>query len=100
MIEFISPSLRTGLADFPHPALQLMVLPTRGLTGQTMCGDQRVQPQFGKERVGPAMMIRTPPTPASPASLAQDASQTHPYPAIQSNKRGLQTVFEIPKPAS
>jgi hypothetical protein len=25
------PSLRTGLADFPHPALQLVVLPRRGL---------------------------------------------------------------------
>jgi len=26
------PSLRTGLADLPHPALQLVVLPQRGLT--------------------------------------------------------------------
>ncbi len=28
----VGSSLRTGLADFPHPALQLMVLPARGLT--------------------------------------------------------------------
>src|SRR5271169_1101213 len=29
-----SPSLRTGLADLPHPALQSVVLPARGLTNQ------------------------------------------------------------------
>ena len=35
---FVSPSLRTGLADLPHPALQLMVLPKRGLTSHFMGG--------------------------------------------------------------
>jgi hypothetical protein len=35
---FVSPSLRTGLADLPHPALQLMVLPQRGLTSNFMGG--------------------------------------------------------------
>jgi hypothetical protein len=35
---FVSPSLRTGLADLPHPALQLMVLPQRGLTSHFMGG--------------------------------------------------------------
>jgi len=29
-----SPSLRTGQADFPHPALQLVILPRRGLTNR------------------------------------------------------------------
>src|SRR5215468_1966904 len=51
-----SPSLRTGRADLPHPALQLVVLPARGLTGQTMGVRQRVQPPFGKERIRPALM--------------------------------------------
>ena len=27
---FVSPYLRSGLEDLPHPALQLMVLPQRG----------------------------------------------------------------------
>src|ERR1700732_818393 len=61
---------------------------------------QRVKPQLGKECVRPTLMVRTPPTPAPAASLAQDATQSHPYPAIDRCKRGLETVLEVTKPAS
>jgi hypothetical protein len=35
-----SPSLRTGLAGLPHPALRLMVLPSRGLASGFMSSPQ------------------------------------------------------------
>jgi hypothetical protein len=38
------PSLPTGLADFPHPVFQLMVLPPRGLSETDMGSVQVVQP--------------------------------------------------------
>ena len=43
-----SPSLRTGQADLPHPALQLVVLPARGVMNdhfvatESTTGDQRL----------------------------------------------------------
>jgi len=49
-----SPSLRTGQADFPHPALQLVVLPPRGLTRQRASVLQRKQPVLGEEGLRPA----------------------------------------------
>src|SRR5215813_5890143 len=42
MIEFISPSLRTGRADLPHPALRLVVYLCRiDLATWWYCGAQR-----------------------------------------------------------
>src|SRR5208283_6212266 len=46
-----SPSLRTGLADLPHPALQLVVLPPRGLANRIIGVLQAEQPMFGKEGI-------------------------------------------------
>ena len=57
--EFGPSPLRTVQADLPHTALQLVVLPRRGLTGQRMGCFQAIQPVFGKEGIRPAMMIRT-----------------------------------------
>ncbi len=61
---------------------------------------KRVQPKIGKVRIGPALMIGASPTPAASVTFAQDATQSHPYPTVQIRERGLQTVLEIPKPAS
>jgi hypothetical protein len=46
------PSLRTGQADFPHPALQLVVLPQRGLPDRHKDGDERQQSEVGEEDMG------------------------------------------------
>ena len=51
------PSLRTVRAGLPHTALQLVVLPARGLTGQRMGSLQAEEPVLGKEVIGPALMI-------------------------------------------
>src|ERR1700722_5622986 len=67
-----SPSLRTGRADLPHPALQLVVLPLRGLTCLLMGCRQREQPLLQKESVGPAVMIGPSATAAKSLPLAQN----------------------------
>src|SRR5688572_10651440 len=76
-----------------------MVLPARGLTDQNMGLHQRVQPQFGKESVGPALMVSRPATPPSAVTLTQNASQAHSYPSVHRAERGFQAVLEITKPA-
>jgi hypothetical protein len=47
-----SPSLRTGLAGLPHPALRSVVLPSRGPANRIMSVRQAEQPLFGKEGNG------------------------------------------------
>jgi hypothetical protein len=54
-----SPSLRTGRADFPHPALQLVGHLTKGLTDGSMGCAQREQPKFRKEGMSPAGVVNT-----------------------------------------
>lgn len=56
---FRPPSLRTGLADFPHPALQLMVLPQRGLNELRSGIPQIEQPEFSEEMIWPFLMVNT-----------------------------------------
>jgi hypothetical protein len=51
------PSLRTVQAGLPHTALQSVVLPLRGLARQLMGRFQAMQPLFGKEGIGPAIVI-------------------------------------------
>src|SRR5258708_39252885 len=91
--------MRTVRAVFPHTAFQSVVLPRRGLTGQRMGGLQAIQPLSGNERIRPALMV----TPTAPSlqtdPFTEDASQPHPYPAVQSGERGGVAVLEILKPA-
>src|SRR5207245_125860 len=94
-----SPSLRTGRADLPHPALRSVVLPPRGLTGQSMGITQGEEPQLGKESVGPTLMVESPTPPLPTSATPQDATQAHPQPAVQAGERGAMTVLKIPKPA-
>ena len=47
------PALRTVLAVLPHPALQSVVLPSRGLADRVMGSLQAEQPMFGKVRIWP-----------------------------------------------
>src|SRR5204863_4208912 len=51
------PSLRTGRADLPHPALRSMVLPARGLASLGMGVLQAEKPMLRKEGVGPAEIV-------------------------------------------
>src|SRR5271156_7184464 len=94
------PSLRTVQADFPHTALQSVVLPLRGLTRQRMGCFQAIQPVFGKVGISPALMIRSSATTFPALPFAEDASQPHPYPAVQIRERRLVAVFEILKPTT
>src|SRR5271157_3009886 len=98
-MEFESPSLRTGQADLPHPALQSVVLPPRGLTGGGMGRHQREQPALRKVGFGPALMIRSASRSLSAPPAAQDAAQSHAHPTVQRGERGLMAVLKIPKPA-
>jgi hypothetical protein len=90
-------SLRTGQADFPHPALQLMVLPLRGLTGQGMGCRQVEQPALGKVGVGPAVVVLSasislrPFAPrALPRFLARMDALTPERPALCALMRGIE----------
>ncbi len=44
---------------------------------------QAIQPVFGKEGIRPALMIRTATASFPALPFAEDASQPHPYPAVQ-----------------
>src|SRR6266481_5572402 len=94
-----SPSLRTGRADLPHPALQLVVLPTRGLTGQGMGSLQAVEPVLGKEGVGPALTIRSPHDASHPPMGTQHTAQAAAYPAVERGERRAVAVLEVDEPA-
>jgi hypothetical protein len=83
LIEFSPSLLRTVRTDFPHTALQSVVLPLRRLTGQRMGCFQAVQPVFGKECIRPAMMIPAAPASTSFTSLSEDAPQPQPNPSVQ-----------------
>src|SRR5205085_8350334 len=72
---FRTPSLRTGQADLPHPALQLVVLPSLGLTSLGIGGDKGEQPMFGKECIGPAIMIVSSSSSFSAVTTPQNAAQ-------------------------
>jgi hypothetical protein len=43
---------------------------------------QRKQAMLGKERIGPALMIRTPTSAFLPAAAPQNAAEPHPNPSI------------------
>ena len=65
------PSLRTVRAVLPHTALQLMVLPRRGLNDLCTGCHQAEQPVFGKVFVGPFLMVAAPSAPFSVVPPAQ-----------------------------
>ena len=94
-----SPSLRTVRPDFPGTALQLVVLPRRGLTGYHMGCFQGVQPKLRKVGIRPTLMIRTATTPTFLLTLAQDAPQTHAYPFVDGLERGVVAMPEVTKPS-
>src|SRR5882672_1293209 len=97
-----SPSLRTGLADFPHPALQLVVLPPRGLAGQGMSFLQAKEPMLGKEGIGPALMIGAVNFghPFVAETFAQEASQPPADPAVHQSECRAMAVLEVLEPSS
>ena len=53
---------------------------------------------FGKESIGPSLMIRTPTPPGTATTLPKDTAQAHTYPAVERAKCAELTVFEIFKP--
>src|SRR5215471_9201253 len=96
-----SPSLRTGRADLPHPALQSVVLPARGLAGHDVGLLQAKQPKRGKVGIGPARLVG--PicfgTPFPMASFAQDASQPAAHKAVFHAECRTVAVLEVFIPA-
>src|ERR1700744_4838809 len=96
-----SPSLRTGLADLPHPALRLVVSPARGLADRLIGFLQTEQPTLGKEAVGPARLICTANigNPSPLLLLAQQAPQPPAYPTVQVAEGPRPAVLEVAEPA-
>src|SRR6266550_811503 len=99
MIEFSSPSLRTGRADLPHPALRLVVHLRRGLTYLRMGDCQREQAMLDKESVWPAMMIQPAAAPTSTVTNTENAAQAHTDPTIQDHESKTTAVLEVLKPS-
>ena len=96
-----SPSLRTGRADLPHPALRSVVLPARGLANRAVGSLQAEQPMFGKEAIWPSRLIRTAHVgdPLQLLLLAQQTPQSAAYPAIQRAEGPRSAVLEVAEPA-
>ena len=65
-----------------------------------MSHNQREQPLLGKESIGPALMVESSSPSFATLAAAQEATQPHPYPAVQVGERRAMTVSEVPKPAS
>ena len=93
------PSLRTGQADLPHPAFQLVVLPETGLTVREMGCLQTVQPLLLEESVWPLLVVFPTAPAASSTAFTQNAAQSHTDPAIQFPKDRRMAVSEIREPA-
>src|SRR5262249_48570784 len=94
------PSRGTGLGDLPHPALRLVVLPTMGLTGQSMGMLQAEEPVLGKEDVGPSPMVVAACNPVPSAPTAQQASQPTAYPAVEITEDTAMAVLVVAEPAA
>jgi hypothetical protein len=69
------PSLRTGRADLPHPALQLVINLTRRPTGRDLGLRHAEQAQLGEVVVAPRLMICAPAAAALARALAQDRAK-------------------------
>src|SRR5437667_10138672 len=93
------PSLRTGRADFPHPALQLVISPLRLARLGAGCG-HREQPAFGEVGIRPELVVSHSDPPFQVVALAQDGSQSSAYPTVQVSKRTFLAVLEIRKPST
>ena len=91
------PSLRTGLADLPHPALQLGVgCFTQAFLFLLGCY-QAVEPKFRKVVVGPFLVVFSPPPSPQSGSFAQDAPPSPTHPLVQAFQRrcaGLEVSIE------
>src|ERR1700730_17782360 len=97
---FDPPSLRTGRADLPHPALQSMVLPTRGLARLLIGTLQAEEPMFGKEGIGPRDVVGAAGDPRAPVLLARDIAQPPADPAVERRECRALAVLEVVEPAA
>src|SRR5687768_16171085 len=93
------PSLRTGRADLPHPALRLVVSATR-LDEQLVGLEHGEKTQLLKVGIRPSLVI--PAASQSPPALtfAQDGSESSPDEPIDTIKVEGAAVFEVLEPAS
>src|SRR4249919_2581523 len=76
-----------------------MVLPLRGLTGQSMGLHQTEQPMIGKEGVGPSQMVPAAGSASAVFAPAQDRAQALAYPAVQTLECPPPAVLEVREPA-
>ena len=91
--------LRTGLADLPHPALQLVVCSISETDDFRDFGFQQAkEPKFGEVAVGPALVVSASTSAFAAASLSQDGAQSHAYPSANTYKFVVLGVFEVAIP--
>ena len=94
------PSLRTGRAGLPHPALQSVGAYCCDCPCPLVFRCQGQQPTAGKPLVPPALMGRSHPLPGMAPALFQQAAQSAPHVAIHRRKHVAFAVLEIPIPAA
>src|SRR3954447_6002599 len=93
-----SPSLRTGRADFPHPALQLVVS-TRP-DEQLMSLGHGVETQLPEVGIAPSVMIAAAAAASESHSVSKNAAKASSYPRIQQPEQIPGAVFEVLEPAA
>jgi len=95
------PSLRTVRAVLPHTALQLMVLPQRGLTDQRTRAHQTEQPVRGKVGVGPTTIVHAVTRfTATLAPFPKDRTQSLTREGVQTRKHPRSAMPKVDEPAA
>src|SRR5579862_1562514 len=94
------PSLRTGLADFPHPALQLASDSfTEGVTVRNVGMFQAEQPLRFKVSIWPSVVITSRCSVRSSTPSTQDISQPASDPFVRAHHRASARMLEVSIPS-
>ena len=94
------PPLRTGQADFPHPAHQLVVCSITETGDFEFLGiKQAEEPKFREVAVGPALMVGAMTAAFATATFSKDGAQSHADPSIDCCQLAVFNVFEVGVPA-
>src|SRR3990172_7801799 len=93
------PSLRTGRADLPHPALRSVVR-FHGLAKQLVVLGETEEPKLLEVGIRPSEVVMTSSPAFSFRAFSQNAPQPHQYVRIDGIERSTRAVFEVLEPAS
>ena len=94
------PSLRTGQAGLPHPALPKVSALSGGWLSSLPKFLQVEQLQFGEVTVGPSLVVTPASAATSAVALAQDSAQAAPDVAVESAEGPAVAAPEVTVPAA